>query len=32
VGGVLYWLLARVFAPVAAPAIQGSDDGEAAGI
>ncbi|MGB8343824.1 MAG: cytosine permease [Ktedonobacteraceae bacterium] len=32
VGGVLYWLLARVFAPVAAPAIEGSDDGEAAGI
>jgi len=32
VGGVLYWLLARVFAPVATPAIEGSDDGEAAGI
>lgn len=30
VGGVLYWLLARAFAPRAAPAIQGSDDGEAA--
>lgn len=32
VGGVLYWLLARAFASRAAPAIQGSDDGEAANI